>query len=464
MQSYLHAQESRRTSHASKPHSNSVSSAAYDTPGATYTTSPNPDDIAASAGAANQYPDRGAPSMYSTPLPSQGGGVPSGFRGVSPTASYSSTGKAQAPVSTTSASVQLVQIKPNVWLPLDVVQQAGGDIDLALHLAAQTSTSNGTHEGIDISPTTGKTWAPGTNPKPSLDDSFLPRQAKGQTPNDSNSRAAVYERNAKYAPWTNSKQHADTDSVTAGSKHPLQYDSNKMQSHFSSAVRLKSDSTANSNDGRSKFDPTIQPPTFHMNPAQGTAGPHTASQAASSKHSLGYGFRSPTGSLPMIDSTGSHNSAYVSPQSMMDNNSLCSYNIATPEQTVHSRPAPWFATPDTNPTQAWGAPYSHNPTPFNPAAYYPELNPSASHLHMGHAYDLGLGNYSSMHDTPSPNGAGAYGSHPWQDPNASQHMSQYAASPEAQAVQSNMAAGMGSHTNSDSGQLHCLSPPARLAD
>ena len=461
MQSYLHAQESRRSGQASKPHSSSVSFTAYDTPGTIYTTSPNPDDMAASAVAvaeavvAKQYPGMGASGMYTTPKPPRDGGAPSRFRGVSPTASYTSTGKAQISASTASASGQLVQIKPNVWLPLDVVQEAGGDINLALHLAAQTRTSSCTQEGIDISPTAGKARTPGTNPRPSLDDSFLPRQGKGQSENDSN-RAAVFERNAKYAPWTHSNQHADSDSITAGSNHSLQYDSSKMQSHFSSAVRLKSDSMVNSNNDRSKFDPTIQPPSFHMNPAQFVGGAQTASQTAASTHSLDYGFRSPKLSLPMLGSTGSNNSAYVSPQCMMDSNSLFSYSIATPEQTVHSRPAPWFATPDTNPTQTLGGPHSHNPTPFNPAAHYPELNPSATHLHMGHAYDLGLGNYSSMHD--SPGGAGAYLGNPWQNPHDNPVMSQYAASHESQAVQSNMAAGMGSHTNTDSGQLHCCPP------
>ena len=378
-------------------------------------------------------------------------------------ASYSNTGKAQTPTPAPAAAAaaaaarnpgQLVEVKRNVWLPWAVVQQAGGDADLALHLAAQDKTPTGSCNSIDSSPTAGKAWTPAsTTSKPSLDSSFLPRPEMGQKENDScrngirsNSRGAEH---AAYAPWTYNSHQMNNDGMTAGAHHPLQYDSAKMQSHFHSAMSLKSDSAANCNNGLSKFDPTIQPVGLHNYPSQGMEGAQTVSQITASKQCNGYGFRSPTASLPTMGS----GTTFVSPQCVMDNNnSLFSYTVATPEQTVHSRPCTLFATPDTHPTQGWGAPPAYNPpAAFNSAAYYPELNPSATHLHMGQAY--GAGGFSGMHDIHTGAGpgagAGGYLGRPWQEGKPHQVMSEYGASPEAHRPHSNMAAGMGSNTTDD---------------
>ena len=462
MQSYLSAQEPTTTCPASKPHSssNTALTAAYDTHITDQPNTPTTDPATASDAASKPYPDgtTQTPSrVYATPPPSLGGNAPPHFSrvGVSPMAAYSSTGKAYTPTPAAAARNpgQLVEVKRNVWLPWAVVQQAGGDADLALHLAAQDNTPTASRDSID-SPTAGKAWTPASSTsKPNLDSSFLPRQEMGHKENDScsngirsNSRGAEH---AAYAPWPYSSQQMNNDGMTAGAHHPLQYDSAKMQSHFHSAVSLKSDSAANCNDGLSNFDPTIQPPGLYTYPSQGMGGAHTVSQITANKQGNGYGFRSPTASLPTMGSSN----PFVSPQCVMDNNnSLFSYTVATPEQTVHSRPATLFATPDTHPTQGWGTFPAHNlPTAFNPAAYYPELNPSATHLHTGQAY--GPGGFSGMHDNytgAGPGaGAGGYLGRPWQEGKAHQVLSQYGASPEAYRPHSNMAAGMGSNTTDD---------------
>ena len=478
MQSYLSAQETSRAPPVSKPHSSSMSSAAYDTHMINQPNSPSPDDVTAPDAASKPYSGGVGSRVYTTPPPSQAGEAPPHFRGSGiPPASYNSTGKAHThtPAAAARNPGQLVQVKRNVWLPASVVQQAGGDIELALHLAAQHSPPTDSHDAIDSSPTAGKAWTPGTTSKPSRDDPFLSRQEIGQKENDRSSNSirnravADHERSGAYAPWTYSSQQYDNDGMTAGAHHHSQYDSSRMQSHFHSSLSLKTDAAANYNDGLSKFDPTIQPPVLHPNPNQGMGSLHTLSQTTASKQGSGCGFRSPTASLPAMGSTGGSNNAFVSPQCGMEHNSLFSYNVATPEQTVHSRPTPLFATPDTNPTQGWGALHPHNPTSsthLNPAAYYPELNPSASHLHMGQAY--GWGSYPGMHDSShvGPNAAGAYMATPsaWQEPKSHQLLSQYAASPEAHMPYSNMAAGMGSNTIDDGHSGDCLAHQHHVAD
>ena len=465
MQRYLSAQEPTTAHSVSKPHSSS-NTATYFTQTSNDPNSPTSDHVTASDLASKPYPDGSTQitsRVYTTPPPSRGGEGPPLFSrvGVSPIASYSSTGKAHTPTAAAASALarnprELVQVKRNVWLPWAVVQHAGGDADLALHLAAQDKTSMGSADSIDSSPTAGKAWTPAsTTSKPSLDSSFLPKrwQEMGQKENDSCSNSIKSNNrgvdHAAYAPWTYNSgynsQQMDNDGMTADVHHLSQYDSSKMQSHFHSAMNLKSDNAANCNDGLSKFDPTIQPPGLYTCPIQGMGGAHTVSQATASKQGNGYEFRSPAASLP----TPGSNNAFVSPQCVMDSNSsLFSYTVATPEQTNHSRPAALFATPDTHPTQGWGAPPAHNPPiTFNPAAYYPELNPSATHLHMGQAY--GMGGFSGMHDIHT--GAGGYLGRPWQEGKTHQVMPEYGSSPEGFQPHSNMAAGMGSSDDGLSG-------------
>ena len=464
MQSYLSAQEPTTARPPSKPHTTSSAppAAAYDIHMTSYSNSPTRDHVTASDTASKhgsaQIPSR----VYTTPPPSQGGEGPPHFSrvGFSPMASYSNTDRAHTPAAARSPG-QLVQVKGNVWLPWAVVQQAGGDAELALHLAAQDRPPTDSHDSIDSSPTAGKAWNPAgkawtpasTTSKPSHDNPFLPRPDMGHKENDScsntirsNSRGADH---AAFAPWAFSSQHMSNDDTTAGAGHyPWQYDNAKMQFHFSSAMSLKPDNAATCNGGLSKFDPTIQPSGRYAHPPQDLRGPHTASQTTTSKQvNGGYGFRSPTASLPTMGSSN----AFVSPQCVMDNsNSLFSYTVATPEQTVHSRPAPLFTTPDTHPTQGWGAPHFLNPPcTFNPAAFYPELNPSAAHLHMGQA--PGVGGFPGMHDpfvAGAGAGAGGYPGRPWQEGKTQQALSQFGASPDVHKRHSNMAAGMGSNTNS----------------
>lgn len=447
MQTYLNAQEpDRASSPLRKPHTSSVPTPAYDTQTPNYPHNPSIDDPTAAA--SKQYPGGSSPTAYTTHTPYQGAKTTPCFGGVSPIALYSGTSKAAA--ATTSNSSQLVQVKRNVWLPLALVQQANGDPDLALHLAAQDQSSTNLNDSNDGSPTAGKAWTPRTAPKPSLDDPFLSQQGVSQQENDScsdsiRSSRASHERSAAYAPWAYSSQQMDSGGGTATGprRHPrLQYDSSRMQSHFRSAMSLKPDSAADCTDAPSKVDPIIQPPSLFTDPNQGMGGPYTFSQTTASKQGSNYGFRSPTASLPI----GGSNSAFVSPQCVMDNTSLFSYSVTTPEQTVHARPPAWFATPDTNPTHGWGAPPIPPPATFNPAAHYPELNPSAASLHMGGQAN-GWGGYLGMHDPQS--GAGGYIGNPWQQAKAHLVMSQYAASPEANSPHSTMAAGMGANTPDD---------------
>lgn len=453
MQTFLSAQDPNRASPLCKPPNSTLSTPAYDTHTPNYSNSPRHDNVTAAA--SKQYPAGSPPTVYTTPTPYQGGNVMSQFRGVSPTALYSSTGKAgttaaaAASAAATSNAAQLVQVKRNVWLPLALVQQANGDPDLALHLAAQDRPPADLNDSTDSSPTAGKAWTPRTNPKPSLNDSS--GQGMSQRENDSCSdsirsgRVAVCERNSTYAPWDYSSNQMDIGgsmSTGAAAPHHMQYDSSRMQSHFRSALSLKPDSVTDCNDGPSKVDPVIAPLSLHTDPNQGMRGPYSFPQTTASKHASSYGFKSPTASLPVMGGAGGSNNAFVSPQCLMDNTSLFSYSVTTPEQTVHARPPAWFATPETNPMQGWGAPPTHTPTTFNPAAHYPELNPSAT---MGQAY--GWGGYSGMHD--SPDGAGGYIGNPWQQAKAHLVMSQYAGSPEANTPHSTMAAGMGANATQD---------------
>lgn len=456
MQSYLSAQEPTTARPVSKPHSsssNTALTAVYNTHITNHPNSPTTDHVTAADAVSKPYSDGSTkiPSrVYTTPTPSQRSEVlPCLSRvGVSPMASDSNTDKAYTPTAAAARNPgQLVQVKRNVWLPWAVVQQAGGDADLALHLAAQDKTLTDSHDSFNSSPTAGKAWTPASiTSKPRIDSSFLPRQEMGQKENDNcnYSRGAEH---AAYAPWVFNSQQMNNDGMIAGAHHPLHYGSGKMQSHFHSAMSLKSDNAANCNDGLSKFDPTIQPPGLYTYPSQGMEGAHTVSQTTASKQGNGYEFKSPTASLPTMGSSN----AFVSPQCVMDNNnSLFSYTVATPEQTMQSRPPTLFATPDTHPTHGWGAPPAHNPpVAYNPAAYCPELNPSATHLHMGQAYSMG--GFSGMHGihTGAGPGAGGYLGRPWQEGKTYQVMTQYGASPEAHNPHSNIAAGMGCNTTGD---------------
>ncbi|KAL3154371.1 hypothetical protein ABBQ32_013848 [Trebouxia sp. C0010 RCD-2024] len=450
MQTYLSAQDPNRASPLCRPPTSTLSTPAYDTHTSNYPNSPRNDSVTAAA--SKQYPTGSPPTVYTTPTPYQGGNILSQFRGVSPTALYSSTGKAgttaaaAAAAAATSNPAQLVEVKRNVWLPLALVQQANGDPGLALHLAAQDRPPADLNDSTDSSPTAGKAWTPCTTPMPSLDDSS--RQGMSQRENDSCSdsirsgRVAVQDRNSTYAPWSYSSNQMDIGgamSTGAAAPHRMQYDSSDMQSHFCSALSLKPDSATDCNNGPSKVDPVIEPPSLHTDSNQRMGGPYSFPQTTASKHASRYDFKSPTASLPVMAGAGGSNNAFVSPQCLMDNTGLFSYSVTTPEQTVHARPPAWFSTPETNPMQGWGAPPTHTPTTFTPTAHFPELNPSAT---MGQAY--GWGGYSGMHD--SPNGAGGYIGNPWQQAKAHLARSQYAASPEADTPYSTMAAGMGANT------------------
>ena len=445
LQTYFNAQESTQTRPVLKPHSSRAPSDTANSLGIKYTSSPHAENTTGSDTASKQHLHSQF-KTYTNPIPAQSTGMRPAFRNCSPRASYSSTCKGQALGDNTAAAeaarpVQLVQIKPNVWLPMSVVQQANGDVELALHLAAQGSLVTESLQGSGNSPITGKAWPSDTTAKPSPGDSFLFRQEMGsdnlksRSHSNTDGRAMVQQRSTDFAPWSHSSQQA--------------VDSSNMQSQFQSALRLKAESIANGGIGQSKFDPTIQPLAYQSlhgevtNCIHGMGRSQTASQTANNN---AYGYRSPT--VPMSNGSSGNTNTYVSPKCMMDNNSLFSYNVATPEQMVHSRPAPWFATPDINPTQAWGGAHTQNinPASFNPAAYYPELNPSAAHLHMGQPYGLGLSNYSGVvHD--SPTGTAAYVGNPWHDSNVPVGMTHHACG--NLEMQSSMAASMGSHSVAD---------------
>ena len=182
------------------------------------------------------------------------------------------------------------------------------------------------------------------------------------------------------------------------------------------------------------FDPVIQPPAYHMGHTATSA--LAASYTPPSSHSA-FSFKSPTVSLPAMGS----NSTYISPQCVLDNSSLFSYNVATPEQPAYTRTThPWYSTPEAMTPQGWG----HNATPngtLNAASYYPELNPSTA-KHISEVYGLGASGQSMLSHTPYSFGSGGLY---WQDPVVRQLLPDPEADPRMQMSHTSMAAAMGGH-------------------
>ncbi len=426
MQSYLSAQESARapTDYPKHPSSNSVA-AMYGSQDSTHPTSPNFHDTPASNAASitASKPSSKGSRVYTTPHPtqsSQGGqGGQSPFAGgASPgVGPFGSTPKGVASVSMAASAkpMDLVQIKPNVWLPLAAVQQAGGDLDLALHLAAQGVISTDTDIADSNPPAHDALGVEGSSKK-KYDGSFLYTHSAGDSKHHGQQHEFVHKHSAQTSSVTNTKAY-------------------NMGSDWIPSSHTRTGSSSTNHDGRASmggscFDPIIQPPAFHMSAKLDVTAPHTASV---NRNSSAFSFKSPTVSLPYMSST----SPYISPQCLMDNSSMFSYNIATPEQVAYTRPAPWYATPEVTAPQGWGHAPTSGGSP-NAACYYPELNPSAA-KHMSEVYGFGSGGQSVLLHTPYA--GGPY----WQDPVIRQLLPEYGASSSMQIPHSNMASAMGSN-------------------
>ena len=401
MQSYLNAQGLARPHVDLMPHSRSVITNIFGSQDSTLPDSPSVTDMTAAEAAPKQFPSRGI--RYTTPHPGQGEQAgqrvqPPFARGATPGMSpLGMTAKEQTGTASMAATAQsqlnLVQVKPNVWLPLGAVQQAGGDLDLALHLAAQGTLSTDAQIEHSI-PSPQNSWG-AEAPFRSYDSSFLFKSSAGERSSDS----FQHETDNKYTAQT-----CVSDSSKAYS----------VGSHWSG-------------------EPPIQPPPYHMKARSGQAA---APNSITPNHiPSGFNFKSPTASLPFMSSSNT----YISPQCVLDNNSLFSYNVATPEQADFSKTAPWYATPETSAPPPWG-PATISPG-FNAAAYYPELNPSAA-KHMSEAYGIGPAGQSALPHTPFADGP--Y----WQEPVTRQLLPQYGDWPSQNMPQSNMAASMGSHKTS----------------
>ena len=428
MQNYLSAQDSAKAH--SDSHSSSLVTQVYGSQESTYPSSPVSDDITASNAASNQISGT-ASRAYTTPHPGQGSQRVQGSQcsialGFGPDAHpFASTPKEQCPVSMTAQPMDLVQIQPNVWLPLAVVQQAGGNPDLALHLAAQGQIALDTHADAS-SPPAHNGWGDGVfSQKHRSDSSVMSQKLSIGDHGDSH----------HHVPFSKPELHFSTQGGLDNSNKGIA--GNKWTPYSSMKTGSNSSKAPWGSVGQSGFDPIIQPPAHPVGRAarQGMPILHTPSNSHAP-----FSFKSPTVSLPL---TGS-NSTYISPQCVLDNSSLFSYGVGTPEQASHSSTShPWYSTPEASLPQGWG----HSPAPSgtpNAACYYSELNPSAA-KHVSEMYGLGSGGYSMLPHTPYSLGSGGpY----WQDPVTPQFLPDYGVDPNLQMSHTNMAAAMGAHDSS----------------
>ncbi len=428
MQNYLSAQGSAQPhSEYSKPHSSSTTTQVYGSQESTRPSTPVSDDMTHATAASKQCSSTGS-RLYTTPHPGQGvhglqGAQSLSTHGLSPEVNaFASSPKEQGRVSAASKAVDLVQIKPNVWLPPAVVQQAGGDLDLALHLAAQPGAAAQT-QFLVSNPSADSSWdATVIGNKPFTDSCFLSKHSTGNIDSNSQHHLPYSQLDSKHSAQANID-----DSSSRGKVH-------NSRSAWTPYGHVLADGGPKSQPG---FDAVIQPPAYHMGHVanSGLAASYTPPNSQSA-----FSFKSPTISLPAMGS----NSTYISPQCVLDNSSLFSYNVATPEQTAYTRTThPWYSTPEAMNPQGWG----HNPTPNgtpNAASYYPELNPSTA-KHMSEMYGLGAGGQSMLPQTPyTPYSFGSGGPY-WQEPVVRQLLPDPEADPRMQMSRSSMAAGMGGH-------------------
>ena len=424
MQNYLSAQGSVQPhSEYAKPHSSSTTTQVYGSLESTHPSTPVSDDMTHATAASKQCSSTAR--LYTTPHPGQGvhglqrAHSPSAH-GLSPEVNpFADSPKEQGPVSAAGKAVDLVQIKPNVWLPLAVVQQAGGDLDLALRLAAQPGAT-AQMQFTDSNPSADNSWdVTVIGNKPFTDSCFLSKHSTGSIDSNSQYRLPNSQLDSKHSAQANMG-----DSSSRGKVH-------NSRSAWTPYRRVIADGGPKSQPG---FDPVIQPPGYHMGDVanSGLAASYIPPNSQSA-----FSFKSPTISLPAMGS----NSTYISPQCVLDKSSLFSYNVATPEQTAYTRTThPWYSTPEAMNPQGWG----HNPTPNGTptaASYYPELNPSTA-KHMSEMHGLGAGGQSMLPHTPYSFGSGGpY----WQDPVVRQLLPDPEADPRMQMSHTSMAAAMGGH-------------------
>lgn len=440
MQKYLSAQGSAKAH--SEAHSSSLISQVYGSQESTYPSSPVSDDITPSNAASRQISGT-ASRLYITPHPVQGSqGVQGGRCSFAPAFgpdvnTFASTPKEQGPVSMTGKPMDLVQIQPNVWLPLAVVQQAGGNPDLALHLASQGQIAPDNHAEASIPPA-HHGWGVDVWARKHLSDSSVMSQ-KLNFGDQSDSH--------HYVPLSKPELCFSTQKDLADSNKA------KMQmvgSEWTPDINMKTGGNSSKAAGRcvdqSGFDPIIGPPANNVGRAARAGAP--ALHTVPNSHAP-FSFKSPTVSLPSMGS----NSTFISPQCVLDNSSLFSYGVATPEQASHSSTShPWYSTPEAGLPQGWGHNFAPNGTP-NTACYYPELNPSAA-KHMSEMYGLGSGGHSLLPHIPQGLGSGGPS---WQDSLMGQFLPDYGVAPNLQMSHTNMAAAMGAHDSSPHlpGQFCC---------
>ncbi len=424
MQNYLSAQGSAQPhSEYGKPYSSSTSTEVYGSLESTRPSTPVSDDMTPATAASKQCSSTGS-RLYTTPYPGQGVlGIQRAqslyAHGLNPEVSpFAGSPKEQGPVSAAGKAVDLIQIKPNVWLPLAVVQQAGGDVDLALHLAAQPGAT-AQMQYTDSNPSADSSWdAAVMGNKPFTDSCFVSKHSTGSIDSSSQYRLPNNQLDSKHS------AQADMGDSSRG-KVPNSCNAWTPYSHVTAGGGPKS---------QPGFDPVIQPSAYHMGhgPNSGLAASYTPPSSQSA-----FSFKSPTISLPAMGS----NTTYISPQCVLDNSSLFSYNVATPEQPAYTRTThPWYSTPEAMNPQGW----DHNPTPTgtpNAASYYPELNPSTAR-HVSEVYGVGANGQSMLPHIPHSFGSGGpY----WQDPVVRQLLPDPEADPRMQMSHISMAAPMGGH-------------------
>lgn len=231
-----------------------------------------------------------------------------------------SQGTSKPSPAATAPPAGLVEVRPNVWLPSLAIQQAQGDFALALHIAAQggkfpseqlpTETS---YLNLAMKPATGQ---------------FDTKQAQPESP----SQAQI-----------DSNPHA---SIKASYKHHVK-DHYATGNIASFTPRSNSMSPVSIADLEGAFDRSIEQEAMHNSASKYMTDYQHYQQQQHSLNSVtagfdsAYNFKSPVVGVPYVDPSNS----FISPQCVLDTNSLFSYNLAGGIEPA-SKPSNtgWYAT------------------------------------------------------------------------------------------------------------------------
>lgn len=223
-------------------------------------------------------------------------------------------GGSRPALSPTAPPAGLVQVRPNVWLPSSALQQAQGDFGLAVQIAAQGGNSD--NAAADDN---SFNWS-AESPCNAAAAQFDTKQAQPDSPMQFDNQSAFPK--ASYEQDNSKKRFASAAIFsTPRSNTTSPIIAADPQGGFGAAGA----SQAMFNTA-SKFLPDNQQ---HYNFST------TGGDAA-----LPFAFKSPVVGVPFVDPS----SSFISPQCVLDNNSLFSYNLnSSTEHTAKPSNTGWYA-------------------------------------------------------------------------------------------------------------------------